>query len=191
MLLLEDNDNMGTFRENIICLIAAASKNTPKTSNNQIYNLTAGDWINGLLLLVTAAGLIFAGIQLKQTKDINRASLVKELYLMFYNNDQIRQIFYKIEWSAYKKEESIKLNSNEEQQVDMLLSFFEVVCDMYYRKVLLKEDLRVFDYEMHRTYEHPGIQHYLAFLSKWQKERNIGESYSSYKRYCKESFSSK
>lgn len=146
--------------------------------------LSIGDWINMCLLIVTAAGLIFAGMQLKQSKDINRASLVKELYLTFYRDNEIRGIFYQIEWSDYTPYESIKLDSKEEQQVDALLSFFEVVCDMYYRNVLTKEDLKIFDYEMHRTYEHPGIQEYLTFLAQWQKERNIGESYSSFKRYC-------
>ena len=148
--------------------------------------ITLGDSISIVLLIVTAIGIIFTGMQLKQTKDINRAILVKELYLFFYKDKAIREIFYKIEWSNYSLDERMKLDTKEEQQVDALLSFFEVICDMFYRKVLTKDDLKIFDYEMYRTYEHPGVQEYLEFLEEWQKERNIGESFRSFKRYCEE-----
>ena len=148
--------------------------------------ITLGDSISIVLLIVTAIGIIFTGMQLKQTKDINRAILVKELYLFFYKDKAIREIFYKIEWSNYSLDERMKLDTKEEQQVDALLAFFEVICDMFYRKVLTKDDLKIFDYEMYRTYEHPGVQEYLEFLEEWQKERNIGESFRSFKRYCEE-----
>jgi len=157
-----------------------------EVSNIKVSDIS--DIIDIALLVVTALGIIFAGIQMRQTTKINRANLVKELYFTLYNDKELRKIFYKIEWSSYDNSEWKKLDEEEEQCVDKLLTFFDIVCNMYGRKVLIKQDMDIFSYEMRRVYEHPAIQEYLTFLSNWQRKRGLGENYISYKKYCRNSY---
>lgn len=151
--------------------------------------ISLADGINLGLLVLTFLGLLFTGFQLMQTKKINRASLVKEMYFNLYNDQELRDIFYKIEWSEYKSTDRFNLEGDEEERkVDKLLSFFDIICNMYYRGVLTKKDMEVFSYEMMRVYEHPAVQEYLEFLEDWQKSQNIGESYVNLKKYCNAHF---
>ena len=156
--------------------------------NEQVISLdlmiTIGDVINGILLVLTLIGLVFTGIQLLQAKKISRAELVKELYLMLNGDNDMREIFYLLEWSEFEEGEIDIQCSENESKVDKLLSFFEVVCSMYYRGVLTKNDMAIFNYELKRVFEHPDIQSYFNNLVSWQKSRGIGESYVNYKKYC-------
>lgn len=150
-------------------------------------SVSVGDIINIILLFLTLMGLVFTMYQLIQAKTINRAQLVKELHLQMYSNDAIREIFYKIEWSDYSYIDIGQYHGTIiEQQTDRMLSFFETICNMYYRGSLTKEDMQIFDYEMMRVFRHPSIREYLSFLEEWQTDSGIGKSYTYYKRYCKE-----
>lgn len=71
----------------------------------EVSNIKVSDIIDIALLVVTALGIIFAGIQMRKTTKINRANLVKELYFTLYNDKELRKIFYKIEWSSYDSSE--------------------------------------------------------------------------------------
>ena len=103
-------------------------------------SVSVGDIINIILLFLTLMGLVVTIYQLIQTKTINRAQLVKELHLQMYSNDAIREIFYKIEWSDYSYIDIGQYHGTEiEQQTDRLLSFFETICNMYYRGSLKKK----------------------------------------------------
>jgi len=166
-------------------IVTDTSALTQSTSNM----ISLADGINLGLLILTFFGLLFTGFQLMQTKKINRAGLVKELYLNLYNDQELRDIFYKIEWSEYRSTDRFKLEGNEEERkVDKLLSFFDIICNMFYRGVLTKKDMKVFSYEMMRVYEHPAVQEYLDSLEDWQKSQNIGESYVNLKKYCRANF---
>lgn len=151
------------------------------------YSITIGDIINIFLLILTLIGLVFTAAQLIQTKKINRASLVKELYWTLYSEKELRDVFYRFEWSNYEEGEFEICNTEMERSADKLLSFFEVICNLYYRGVLKKTDIELFDYEMQRVFSHPVIQEYLLFLDRWQSNQRIGKSYTNYKKYCMDS----
>lgn len=170
--------------ETAIKSFSEAVSETVNSTNTFANFISLSDGINLGLLVLTFLGLLFTGFQLMQTKKINRASLVKELYFTLYNDQELREIFYKIEWSNYNTSDRLKLEGDEEEhKVDKLLSFFDIICNMYYRGVLTKKDMTVFSYEMIRVYKHPAVQEYFDFLSDWQKAQNIGESYVNFKKY--------
>lgn len=52
-------------------------------------SVNVSDIINACLLFLTLIGLAFMAYQLIQTKAINRAQLVKVLYLQMYSDDII------------------------------------------------------------------------------------------------------
>lgn len=125
--------------------------------------------------------------QLVQQEKISRATFVHDLYMKLFNDDEIRALFYSIEWSDYKPKNPVGYSKTDsEKAADKLLALFDLVCSMYYNDVLKKEDLSVMDYEMLRFYLHPDTQSYLSFLQRWQKIQNIGRSYESYSKYCSE-----
>lgn len=163
------------------------SENVDDNSANEVVLIprSLSDRINIGLLVAACLGLVFTGMQLNQTKKINRANLVKDLYLKLYDDKELRDIFYKIEWSEYSSSDRLKLEgSEEEHKADKLLSFFDVICNMYYRGALTDKDMDVFSYEMLRVYKHLAVQDYLSFLSEWQIEQGMGESCVNYKKFC-------
>lgn len=106
------------------------------------YDISLGDIINAIMLLFTLMGLIFTIIKLRQNKIINRASFIKELYFQFYNDKEIMDAFYHIEYDENPddgKYDSQLHNSEFGRKFDKLLSFFEIVCDMYYRNIITKK----------------------------------------------------
>ena len=144
---------------------------------------TISDIINLILLFLTMLGLIVAAFELGHNKKINRASLAKELYWTLYDDPDIRSIFYRIEWSNYEIEDYGNAERDDEQKLDKLLSFLEIVCSMYYRRVFTRKDIRLFDYELNRVCSHPCVQAYWKFLDEWQSEQKIGDSFVNLKRY--------
>lgn len=151
--------------------------------------ISIGDIINIVISILTFIGLIFAVIELKQNKNINRANLVKELYLGFYENEDILEVFYDIEYDEYPNcstyDEELH-HSEYGKKVDKLLSFFEVVCNLYYRKMITTDDLSIFSYEMLRVFNNAKIQKYLSNVKLYQTNVNCGFSYINYKKYCNE-----
>lgn len=151
------------------------------------YTIYIGDIINFIMLFLTFLGLIFATIELRQGKNINRANLIKELYVEFYKDNDIMEVFYDIEYDNQPDNGNYDIslhNSDYGRKVDKLLSYFEVVCNMYYRNIINKKDMSIFSYEMYRVYSNLRVQKYFSFLEEWQKDVNHGYSYEKYKRFC-------
>lgn len=168
-----------------IVFSAEALENISSESKTIFSMISLADTINLGLLVLTLLGLFFTGFQLMQTKKINRSSLVKEMYFNLYNDEELREIFYMIEWDDSEISRVLNLGGTEEERkVDKLLSFFDIICNMYYRGVLGKKDMKVFSYEMMRVYGHSAVAEYLKFLKNWQDEQKLGESYVYFKKFC-------
>ena len=106
--------------------------------------------------------------------------------VLLYDDQQMRDFFYEIDWSSFTEGELGVENRDFENKADKLLSFFEVLCSMYYRHIITKTDMTLFEYELKRVYDHPDVQAYFDYLKGWQEKQKIGESYVNYKRYCSE-----
>lgn len=149
------------------------------------YTIQMGDILAAVVLILTVIGLIFTAVQLAQAKRINRASLAKELYLRLYDDEDMREIFYAIEWSNYTENNLFKIGkTKDEAKLDKILSFYDMICNLYYRRVFLQKDMELFEYEMQRVFSHPSTQGYLRFLECWQKHHGLGRSYMYLKKYC-------
>lgn len=151
------------------------------------YTINIGDIINFLMLFLSFFGLIFTAIELKRGKNINRANLVKELYVEFYKDNDIMEVFYDIEYDNEPDNGKYDISlhySDYGRKVDKLLSYFEVICNMYYRNIITKKDMSIFLYEMYRVYSNLKIQNYLSFIEEWQRENDCGYSYEKYKKFC-------
>lgn len=152
-------------------------------------NIRIEDIINIVISILTFMGLIFAILELKQNRNTNRANLIKELYIGFYKDEDILEIFYDIEYDENPNDGTYNEewhHSEYGKNVDKLLSFFEVVCDLYYRKMITANDLDIFSYEMLRVYSNAKVRSYLFNVELHQETVKCGFSYVNYKKYCKE-----
>lgn len=72
--------------------------------------------------------------------------MVKELYVKFYKDNDIMEVSCDIEYDNEPNngDNDISLhNSDYGRKVDKLLSYFEVICNMYYRNIIAKKDKTV------------------------------------------------
>lgn len=151
------------------------------------FAINIGDIVSFVMLFLTFVGLIFAAIELRQGKNINRANLIKELYVEFYKDSDIMEVYYDIEYDNCPENGDYDVslhNSDYGRKVDKLLSYFEVICNMYYRNIINKKDISIFSYEMCRVYSNLKIQKYFSFIEDWQKKVGYGNSYEEYIKFC-------
>jgi hypothetical protein len=141
-----------------------------------------------LFLLIAVGGIYLTLQQIRQGYEIQKATFFKELYLTFFDDSEIRQAFYLIDYNQLLYNEDGKgfENSPHEKPIDRLLNFVNLLCELYERKLLTKKEMRFFQYEMIRIWRNSTIQTYLEYLA--ENAQSIGDDkppFESFVRYCK------
>ena len=146
---------------------------------------SVSDLINGFLLIIAVIGIFFTYSQIRQSYKTQKATFLKDLYLMKYGNPQLAEAFYKIEYSKFVYDEHFH-GSKEEAIIDYLLSFADLVCDLYDQAILTEHEMDFFKYEFVRIYQNDNVKRYLEFLTKFYKANkiDIGPSHR-FVKYCK------
>jgi hypothetical protein len=150
------------------------------------------DLIAILALIVSVTGLFFAAIQMRRAYRIERGKFFNELYSPFFRDDQIRYVYEQIEAGASifrdgLGTDDIKEKVKRQRAIEALLAHFEILCSLYYRKLLCRKDLVHFDYNMRRVCLAEGFDGYLGMLEEWRKNRGLSQGpYSSFVRYVEE-----
>lgn len=153
--------------------------------------LKTAEVINLLILCVNFFGFIFTIIQVSENKRVNRAQLVRELYSRLYDDAEMMQVFYDIEYDEESENKNYDMSLHHSEygrKCDKLFSYFEIICCLYYRRSLNKKDMKIFEYELFRIYNNQKVKTYLNFIKEWQKGLGYGFSYSNLEKYC-ENFS--
>lgn len=149
--------------------------------------LETAEIISLLMICVNFLGFILTIKQIGGNKRINRAQLVRELYGKLYDDTEMLQVFYDIEYDEESENENYDLNLHHSEygrKCDKLFSYFEIVCCLYYRKSLNRKDMKIFEYELFRIYNNKKVQAYLRFIKDCQEELGYGYSYSNLEKYC-------
>ena len=146
--------------------------------------VSIADITNIVLLLVAIIGIFFTYYQIKQGFKTQRAVFFKELYLTLFSDEVIRKAFYQIEYDRFVYDASFH-GSSSEKTIDRLLSFIDLVCEIYEQKVITKREMSFFKYEIIRVYMNDNIQNYLKFLKDFYDLVEIGTiPFSSFISYC-------
>ena len=75
--------------------------------------------------------------------------------------------------------------SNDENIVDRLLSFADLVCDLYAQGVLTDHEMDFFKYEFYRIYKNTNVQRYLDFLKgRYTDTGHASEPFPAFVAYC-------
>src|SRR5437588_6413189 len=96
-----------------------------------------------ILLFVAVIGIYLTVRQLKQGYEIQKATFFKELYLALTSHTDIRKAVYLVEGKKFVFDQSF-YGSPEEYLIDQMLSFFDLVCELYTRTMLTNQEMQFF-----------------------------------------------
>lgn len=146
--------------------------------------LTVSEWINALLLLVTALGVFAATGQLRVTAKTQRAVFLKDLYWRMRSDPDVQAAYYMIEYDQFRYDDKFH-GSEDEPKVDRLLTLFDLVCELYWQGALTRRDMMFFTYQLRRVYNNSGVQNYLSFLERFYQANGVGKlPFDAYQRYA-------
>jgi hypothetical protein len=153
--------------------------------------LSIADVINAFLLLAAVIGIFLTYRQIQHTYKTQKANFFKDLYSMMFSDLDIRKAYYQIEYDEFIYDSSFHGSENE-QRIDRLLSFADLVCYLYDQKMLTEHEMSFFKYEFVRIYTDEGIQGYLNFIKEFYRENETGtEPFPSYVSYCRTTLTAK
>lgn len=146
--------------------------------------VSIADMTNIVLLIVAIIGIFFTYYQIKQGFKTQRAIFFKELYLTLFSDEVIRKAFYQIEYDHFVYDASFH-GSPSKKAIERLLSFVDLVCEIYAQKFITEREMSFFKYEIIRVYTSDNIQNYLKFLKDFYKLVETGTMpLSSFIFYC-------
>jgi len=156
--------------------------------NFQQLTLSVSQVVSTCLLIVAVTGIMLTYQQMRQNHKIQKANFFKELYTTMFADEEVRGAAYMIEYDKFVYNGDFH-GSPQEKMVDRLLSFADLVCDLYAQELLSAHEMDFFNYEFVQVYKNANIQHYLDYL----KERYIAtgretghdiQPFPAYVAYC-------
>lgn len=143
------------------------------------------DIVNLTLLVMAVIGIFLTRHQIKQSYDVQKATFFKEIYLTLLREKNIRDAFYLVEKNKFIFDKNM-LGTQTEKNVDALLCFFDMVCRLYLGKMLTKQELYDFEYELTVIFNNSEIQKYLTHINNIYGEKQMnGKPFMSFVFYCK------
>lgn len=146
--------------------------------------ISVGDIANVLLLIVAIFGIYYTYLQIESNYKTQKASFFKELYSTMYSDPEIIDIYYKIEYDTFNYGPKFH-RSPEEKQLDRLLSFLDLICNLYEQKIITDYEMESFRYRIRRVYINHNILSYLKFLEKFYPTTGAEtRPFQSFVSYC-------
>jgi hypothetical protein len=142
------------------------------------------DLINAGLLFVAIVGIFLTYRQIKGSHKTQKATFFKDLYSTMFSDHDIRDAFYQIEYGEFNYDVNFH-GSDNEKAIDQLLSFIDLICDLYAQGIITQHEMSFFKYEFTRIYFNDNVQRYLKFLTGFYTQ--IGtetKPFPSYVAYC-------
>ena len=124
---------------------------------------STADRINAALLVVAIVAILLTWWQARAGAKTQRASFLRDLYGTINSDEGIREAFYSIEYGNFIYDADFH-GSEQERNVDRLLSFVDLICELHRRGVLTRREMQFFEYRFRRVAADQHVQAYLAFL---------------------------
>jgi hypothetical protein len=140
--------------------------------------------ISACLLMVAVGGIMVTYRQMRNNYKMQKATFFKELYSTMFADSEVRSALYMVEYNRFVYSEQFH-GSNDENIVDRLLSFADLVCDLYAQSVLTDHEMDFFKYEFYRIYKNVNVQRYLDFLKgRYTDTGHAIEPFPAFVAYC-------
>ena len=140
--------------------------------NFEIGSNELANWAQVAAALFAAVGLFLTAFQIRRAVQQRRIERVDNVRQALYGDDALLAIYYRIEYQDFTYTKDFHL-SDEEKQLDKLLSMFDSLASQVQSGLLTVQDLDLLGYEYIVTYQDKEVQCYLEFLDEWFKERGI------------------
>ncbi len=134
--------------------------------------LTPADRVQVGLLLAAVVGIALTYWQVRSNAQTQRALFLKDLYSTLTTDPSICKAYYLIEYGTFTYGPEFH-GSPTEPKIDRLLSFADLVCQLYSRGIMKKHEMEFFKYRFLRMAENPGIVEYLTFLTGFYERVGI------------------
>lgn len=121
------------------------------------------------LLLAAAVGFALTFWQVRSNARTQRGSFLKDLYLTSVTDEVICEAYYLIEYNKFTYDSNFH-GSVTEPKIDRLLSFADLVCELYLQGIIKRREMEFFKYRFLRLAKDPNIQAYLEFLTGFYKQ---------------------
>jgi hypothetical protein len=135
--------------------------------------ISISDIINIALLVATTIGVFAAFRQIYISNKQKRADLLLQLCNQFYQDKEMQDIYYKVEYGQFKYATATFHMSEEERRLDKLLGLFSNIGQLYEMGIIKDKDLEFIKYEFQIIYENSDVQNYFKTLDGWFKTRQI------------------
>jgi hypothetical protein len=147
--------------------------------------MALSDAINTALLIAAIIGIGLTWLQVRASGRTSRAGFLRDLYGTMATDEAMGNAFYSIEYERFSYHPGFH-ESREERELDRLLEFFDLVCELYYRNILTREEIQFFDYRFRMVAANPGVAEYLDFLTNFYRSRQATtEPFASFVRYAR------
>lgn len=125
------------------------------------------------LLVATTIGVFAAFRQIYISNKQKRADIILQLCNQFYQDNDMQDIYYRIEYSEFQYAVETFHGSEDEKKLDKLLGLFSNIGQLYQMGIIKEKDLEFIKYEFQIIYEYQGVQSYFQTLDGWFAARQI------------------
>lgn len=116
--------------------------------------------------IFAGVGLLITANEINKSRTERRLERVSRLKEMLFHDDDLQSIYYAIEYGVFTY--SAKFHgSDQEKQLDKLLSMLDILAKQVELKILNLNDLNLIMYEYLVVYRNTDIQKYFEFLDRW------------------------
>ena len=138
-----------------------------------VNQITIGDLIQALALIVASVGLFLNLVQMKAANKQKRAEHIVNLHNQFSLDKDVLDIYYKIEYGRFDYAPEKFHGSDEEKQLDKLLDVFDNIAKLYLLDNFTLKDLDYVAYNYLVVFQDASVTEYLKFLDNWYAERGM------------------
>jgi hypothetical protein len=105
------------------------------------------------------------------------------LYSTLLSDKEIRDAFFKIDYSKFNYDENTFHYSEVEKIIGRLLTYLDLICYLYHQRMISDTEMVCFKYFLQRVGGNPEIKKYRDYLEKWFKENQIDSSFYNLNKY--------
>ncbi|MBE5897898.1 MAG: hypothetical protein E7281_09100 [Lachnospiraceae bacterium] len=137
------------------------------------------------MLAITFVGSMFALFQWKKGNDLRRAEFLRTAIEKMRDDRDIVYALYKIVYEEEWYNPDLIFNHNEESKFDKATIYFDYLCYLRRKKILTKDDFKIFEYEIHRMGHSKDYVDYIYNLYHFAKKNGTEPTFTNLLQYMK------
>jgi hypothetical protein len=151
--------------------------------------ITIGDILTAISTIFAAAGLVFAGLQLRQNYLVQRAQFLLSITERYFEDSDVRKFYYQIDSGKFTLDLKTFIGSSEERWLDQLLYTFDTIGRMVRIGAIPIMEVQILAYQASRVLNNTHVHEYLQWLDATYSREGILNSSHADARFLVKSLS--